>query len=86
MVSTRVGQSYVTLLTYGILIAEYETQSVYLVFVEWVIIQYSDVHLPFSKVVRLDQVNTRRQLLFRLGELLAESFGGKHEDEAGRRY
>ena len=59
------------LITYGILIAEYEAQSVHLIFIERVVIQHSDVHLPFSEVVCLDQVDAGRKLLLGLGQFLA---------------
>lgn len=49
--------------TDGIATPKLEFQSVYLILVQWIFVQHSDVHLPLLKIVRLDQLNARGWML-----------------------
>ena len=60
--------------TYRVLVAEYETEAVDLIFVQWVVVEDSDVHLPFSEVFCFDDVYARRELLFRLTKYQSYAF------------
>lgn len=52
---------------YRVLVAKYETEAVDLVFIDGIVIEDLDVHLPFSEVVCFDDLYPRRELLFGLG-------------------
>ena len=52
--------------TYWVLTVEDETEAIDLVFVQRIVVEDSDVHLPFFEVVCFDDVNARRKFLFGL--------------------
>lgn len=46
-----------------VVLAKFKSQSICLILVKWILIQYSDVHLPFLKVVGFHKLETRGQML-----------------------
>ena len=58
----------VLVLTDGIFVRKGELKSVCLVFVERVVVEDFDVHLPFLQSIGLDDGDTRREVLIHLGK------------------
>lgn len=53
-------------LTNWVLGTEGEFEPVYLVLVQWVVVQDSDVHLPFFEVLGFDDCDPRRKMILHL--------------------
>ena len=49
-----------------IVVPESESQPIDLVLVQWIVIQHTDIHLPFGEVVGFDELDAGREMLFHL--------------------
>ena len=66
--------------TYRVIIAEAKTKAVYLVLIQRVVIQHTNIHLPFFEVRRSHKVNAWRKGLLDLRMANVVSPNSRHEN------